>query len=143
MNSRPGIIGLIIFLTVCLTACSGRDPVYSEYDYAIPRIVRPVDSVLVGKYELDNFSYDRVDETNAYSTKAILLEIHGDGSFQVTNLPDMIMSSNGKPVKRQLINAMGSWSVPVDKRSAISIPIGPPNGNQRLLFVKKSESQGD
>ena len=181
MSPRPGIFGLLLCGAVCLTACSGRDPEYSEYDIAIPVIVRPADSSLVGKYELDNFSYDRVDATNAYPIKAILLEMRRDGSFRVANLPDMALGSNGKPKKGQLITAKGVWSIPVDppssnggfvgfsgniifritegsvpgspvsltnqltlrgKLPAISIPLGPPNGNQRLLFVKKSGSKG-
>jgi len=107
-------IGLTIILVIYLTACSDRHPVFSEYDYAIPMIVRPADSILAGEYELDEFSYSRVDETQAYHNTPILLTIRANGSIQVMNLPDMVLSTTGNPVKRQLLNAIGSWSIPAD-----------------------------
>jgi len=95
-------------------------------------IIRPADSLLAGEYELDEFSYSRVDKTQAYPNTPILLTIQANGSFQVTNLPDMVFSTAGSPVKRKLLNAIGSWSIPADT------PISKNNGfvpfNGRIIF---------
>jgi len=107
-------------LAIKLTACSGRHPAYSEYDYAIPMIVRPADSSLFGEYELDEFSYSHVDETKVYPRTPILLTIHPNGLFQLTNLPDMALGAAGKPMKGQLLNAIGSWSILADTSSSES-----------------------
>lgn len=109
---------IITIWAISLTACSNRHPVYSDYDYAIPMIVRPADSLLVGEYELDEFSYSLVDETKAYRNTPILLTLQANGSFQLTNLPDMAISSAGNPVNGQLLNAIGAWSVPADTASS-------------------------
>lgn len=175
---RPLNIVLVVTLAIYLTACSDRHPAYSEYDFAIPMSVRPSDSLLAGEYELDEFSYSLVDEAKAYPNTPILLTISANGSLQFTNLPDMAISTTGKPVKRQLFNGIGSWSVPADapfsgskvfipfsgyivfrfkagglfptpttlsyqlrfrdNQPVIWIPVGSPNTNQKLLFVKKA-----
>jgi hypothetical protein len=168
----------IIILAICLTACNNRNPEHSDYDFAIPMIVPPADSALAGEYELDEFSYARVDKTDAYHKTAILLTIRTDSSFQVENLPDMVLSATGKEIKKQQLTATGSWSIPpVDTSQnngfkpfranivfrfeggvlfdtpvtlinqllirndhpAISVPVGPPDTHQRLLFVKKDQ----
>jgi hypothetical protein len=118
---RVRSIVLITLLAIGLTDCTDRHPAYSDYDIAIPMIVRPADSLLIGEYELDEFSYSLVDRTKAYPDDPILLTIRANRSFQLTNLPDMVISSTGKPVKRQFYNALGSWSVPADTSFSGSI----------------------
>jgi hypothetical protein len=96
-------IRLTIILVIYLAACSNRHPAYSEYDYAIPMIVRPADSLLAGEYELNEFSYSRVDETQAYHNTPIMLTIRANSSIQVKNLPDMVLNTIGKPVKNSFL----------------------------------------
>jgi hypothetical protein len=77
-------------------------------------LVRPLDSLLICNYELDEFSYTRMAKTKLYSSDRVLLAILPDNSFRITDLPDMIIDSSGKPIQGKMYHVKGNWNLMSD-----------------------------
>jgi hypothetical protein len=70
---------------------------------------KPNDSLLIGTWEVDKFSYDYIEKLIDIEGKKIMISIHKEGVLGSANLPNFRWSNEDKPTK--LINPEGTWKL--------------------------------
>lgn len=72
---------------------------------------KPSQKEMIGVWEVDNYSYDIIHE-KGYEKRKLELNLKGDGTFQVTNLPTFI-NIVGQTAEKY-VNTNGTWEVGKD-----------------------------
>jgi hypothetical protein len=114
LNLSQKFIFFLPWLFIVVGSCNDHANVPRQHDLSIPMIVRPSDSLLVGNYEVDEFSYKRIADTKLYPSTHVLLFVLPDNSFRITNLPGLVFDPFDGPLKGRMFNLRGSWEIEKD-----------------------------
>ena len=104
----------ILFLIIILTFTSCRYFNVSPVNGITTKNLseKPKTEELTGKWKLDKFGYELVNE-KGYETKNIELNIKSDGSFIAQNIPNFINVFTESKTK-EFLNSNGSWKIEKD-----------------------------
>jgi hypothetical protein len=104
----------VIFLIIILTHTSCRYFNVSPVNGITTKVLteKPKTEEFIGKWKLDKFSYDLINQ-NGYESKSIELNIKSDGSFEAKNFPNFI-DAFAESKNKEYINAKGNWEIGKD-----------------------------
>jgi len=69
---------------------------------------KPTQRDMIGIWEVDNFSYDLIEE-QGYEKKKVELDLKSDGAFEISNLPNFINVFD--QTSEKYVNTGGTWRI--------------------------------